>query len=302
MTRRFLFAAVALLGVGCPAAPLHAQAGASRCTTGAHAEEASGAVLFPQDALFCALLGDPKEARSFVSYLRGEFPTIGDPADADTDIGAVGLGDSFGLVRWNGAVAGDGVQLDLVGSIFAQFDLGTASLDLINADYLIGVPLSVRRRGFTARLRLYHQSSHLGDEYLLRDDVLERENLSFESLELILSQELGALRLYAGGETLFRREPDTLGEQLAHAGIELRSGRAGVARLAAGADLKAARQHDWSPALSARLGIELARGSAAGHPARLIMLLLELYDGPSPYGQFFRDDIRYLGFGAHVSL
>jgi hypothetical protein len=300
MRARSILAAAALLGV--VPASIQAQAGASRCTTGVHDEEASGAVLFPQDALFCGLLADPKEARSFVSYLRAEFPTIGDPTGAGTDIGAVGLGDSFGLVRWNGAAPGDGVQLDVVGSIFAQFDLGTASLDLINADYLIGVPLSLRRRGFTARLRLYHQSSHLGDEYLLRDDGIERENLSFESLEVILSQELGAFRLYAGGETLFRREPDTLGEQLAHAGLELRSGRAGTVRLLAGADLKSARQHDWSPAVSARVGFELARASAAGHPARLIAVLFELYDGPAPYGQFFQDDIRYVGFGVHLGL
>ena len=32
------------------------------------------------------------------------------------------------------------------------------------------------------------------------------------------------------------------------------------------------------------------------------MLLLELYEGPSPYGQFFQDDISYIGAGIHFSL
>jgi hypothetical protein len=27
-----------------------------------------------------------------------------------------------------------------------------------------------------------------------------------------------------------------------------------------------------------------------------------LYNGPSPYGQFFQDDISYAGFGIHFSL
>jgi hypothetical protein len=32
------------------------------------------------------------------------------------------------------------------------------------------------------------------------------------------------------------------------------------------------------------------------------MLMLEVYDGPSPYGQFFRDDISYVGIGLHFGV
>jgi hypothetical protein len=134
---------------------------------------------------------------------------LDDPSGKGTTIASVGLGDSFGLVRWNGPTQGEGAQFDVIGSIFAQFDLGAPSNDLINADYIIGLPLTFRRRGFTSRVKVYHQSSHLGDEYLLRDEDIERENLSFESLEFLVSQEMGPLRVYAGGEFLFRREPET---------------------------------------------------------------------------------------------
>jgi hypothetical protein len=30
--------------------------------------------------------------------------------------------------------------------------------------------------------------------------------------------------------------------------------------------------------------------------------MLELYKGPSPYGQFFQEDISYVGVGIHFSL
>jgi len=30
--------------------------------------------------------------------------------------------------------------------------------------------------------------------------------------------------------------------------------------------------------------------------------MAELYDGPSPYGQFFQDNISYLGIGLHFGL
>jgi hypothetical protein len=216
----------------------------------------------------------------------------------------VGIGDSFGLVRFGGPRPGEGLQLDVIGSIFAQFDLGAPSNDLINADYVLGVPLTFRRRGFSLRAKLYHQSSHLGDEYLLRTDPdpVARENLSFESLEFLVSQELSVFRVYAGAERIFRREPDTLSDSLFHVGAELRSGRARRAQMLAGVDVKTTKLHDWSPAVSARVGLELGRPGPEGHPGRLILLMLEVYQGPSPYGQFFQDDISYVGAGIHFGL
>jgi hypothetical protein len=275
---------------------------APRCGAGVHEAEATGTVFFPADQIFCPLVGDPKEARSFVSFLRGTFRSLDDPTGEGTSIASVGLGDSFGLVRWGGPDAGEGVQLDVVGSIFAQFDLGAESNDLINADYIIALPLTFRRNGFSVRAKLYHQSSHLGDEYLLRDEDIVRENLSFESFELLVSQEVGPLRGYVGGEQIFRREPDTLPDSLFHAGVELRSGRARKVQLVAGVDVKTTELHDWSPAVSGRVGLEMGRPGPEGHPGRLIMLLLELYEGPSPYGQFFQDDISYIGAGIHFGL
>jgi len=275
---------------------------APRCGTGVHEAEATGTVGFPEDQIFCPILADPKEARSFVSFLRGTFRSLDDPTGEGTSIASVGVGDSFGLVRWGGPDAGEGVQLDVVGSIFAQFDLGAPSNDLINADYIIGLPLTFRRNGFSVRAKLYHQSSHLGDEYLLRGEDIVRENLSFESVEIVVSQEVGLLRAYGGGESIFRREPDSLPSSLFHAGVELRTGRARTMQVVAGFDVKTTELHEWSPAMSGRVGFEVGRPGPEGHPGRLIMLLLEMYEGPSPYGQFFQDDISYIGVGIHFSL
>jgi hypothetical protein len=273
-----------------------------RCGAGVHESEALGVVAFPQDQIFCPTVADPKEARSFVSLLHGTFRSLDDPSGRGTTLASVGLGDSFGLVRWGGPTPNEGVQLDVVGSIFAQFDLGAPSNDLINADYLIGLPLTFRRSGFSTRVKVYHQSSHLGDEYLLRSAGIDRANLSFESIEFLLSQELGPLRVYAGGERIFRREPDTLPSKLFHGGVELWTGRVGSIRLVSGLDLKSTDLHDWSPAVSGRVGLEVARRGAGDHPPRLVTLMLELYRGPSPYGQFFQDDISYFGVGLHFGL
>ena len=277
-------------------------ANAPRCGSGVHEAEATGTVFFPQDQIFCPLIADPKEVRSFVTFLRGTFPSLRDPSGKGTSIASVGLGDSFGLLRQGGPGDGEGVQLDVVGSIFAQFNLGTPSNDLINADYVIGAPLTFRRSGFSVRARFYHQSSHLGDEYLLSSEDIERENLSFESIELLVSQEIRAVRVYAGAERIVRREPDTLSAKLFHGGVELHTGRMRKVQVVAGVDIKATEFHDWSPAVSGRVGLEFGRPGPGGHPGRLVTLMLELYDGPSPYGQFFRDDISYVGIGLHFGL
>jgi len=137
----------------------------SRCGAGVHVDERTGWIWLPEGQIFCPLVSDPKEGRSFASYLRGDFATIADPEPgAETNIAAVGLGDSFAIFRSAGDRSGEGIQLNLAGAVFTQFNLDEASFDLINADYVIGLPLAYRKAGFSARLRAYHQSPcRLGD-------------------------------------------------------------------------------------------------------------------------------------------
>ena len=72
-----------------------------------------------------------------------------------------------------------------------------------------------------------------------------------------MSQEIGPLRGYVGGERIFRREPDDLAPTLFHAGVEFRTGRARKVQLVSGVDLKTTELHDWSPAISGRIGLEM---------------------------------------------
>lgn len=271
----------------------------SRCGNGVPPNEALGVVALPHGELFCPLLADPKAIRSFASLQVGEFPR----STATRQIGSVGVGDGFGLVRRGGPVPGDGVQLALQAAVFAQFDLETRSADLLNADYLVGLPLTFRRGALSGRARLYHQSSHLGDELLLRPGVeVRNQDLTFEALELLLAGEAGPLRLYAGGEYLFHRNPAALDAALAHGGAELRPGLHGAVRPVAAVDVKVSEQQEWRPAVSVRAGVELVPHRGRQIPPRAFDVLLELYDGPSPYGQFVLESVRFAGIGLHAQL
>ena len=288
------------------AATAHAQSAPTRCGVGIPANEQSGYVPLPHGDVFCPLVADPKASRSFASLLRHES---GDNLqDAELDIASVGIGDSFGLGRWSGSRPGDGVQFSLTAGVFAQFDLGTSSYDMLNADYVVGLPLTIRNGWFSTRLRVYHQSSHLGDEYLLREPPArqDRENLTFEAVEWLLSADGGPLRVYGGGELLFHREPEDLGRYVAHGGVEFRPeprilplGSLGGFRFVGAMDVKSSEEQDWEPAVSARAGLEYDRAGGTDVNARRWGIFAEFYTGPSPYGQFFREKVRLMGLGVH---
>jgi hypothetical protein len=288
------------------AAPATAAAQSGRCGNGIPSAERSGYVPLPRGDVFCRLIADPKATESFVSFLREQSESA---ADTSVDIGSVGIADMFGIGRWGGSRPGDGIQLAITGSVFAQFDLGTSSYDLLNADYIIALPSTFRSGPISGRLRAYHQSSHLGDEFLLRTEHPDRQNISFEAVDMVLSVDAGPLRLYGGGDYLLRRDPTDLGRYVAHGGAELRPsvhiiplGSLGGFRFVAAADLKASEERDWDPAVSARAGLEYDRAGVADPPARRWSLLFEFYDGPSPYGQFYREKVRHIGAGLHFSL
>jgi len=265
----------------------------TRCGVGIPASEASGYVPLPRGDVFCPLLADPKGQRSFVSYLRETDD------EGATDLGSVGISDMFALLRIGGSKPGNGFQVSLAGSVFAQFDLESASYDLINADYIIGIPITIRRGVFSTRLRLYHQSSHLGDEFLLRTRT-ERVNLTYESVDLKLSYDLPwGFRAYAGGGYLFDQEPSDLQPWSVQGGMEFRSPwtvASGQIRPVAALDIKSHEQNGWNVDVSLRGGIQLENVRLF---ERNLQLLLEYYHGNSPDGQFFKRRVEYLGLGAH---
>lgn len=274
----------------------------ARCGSIGPAAERGRYIALPHGDVFCPLIADPKVTRSFVAYQRGN------ETDLATDIAAVGIADQFPFFRTGAQTPGNGLQLGVAGAVFAQFDLGTASYDLLNADYLIGVPLTFRAGPISARARVYHQSSHLGDELLVRDTAIKRENLSFESAELLLSLDLSALRVYGGGEDFLRRDPTDLPRRLAHVGLELRPranldfGPLAVARLVGAVDAKIVDDTTNRTAVSVRGGFEFGRPHDSLAPSRRWSILAQYYDGPSPYGQFRRDHVRLTGIGIDFTL
>jgi hypothetical protein len=167
---------------------------------------------FPMGNLFQPLIADPKQPQFFASLNR--FQSSG----VRYTMASVGFGETFGMYRFFGSREGDGLQLSVEGALFAQFNMDTPSYDLINADYTIGIPVTYRHGDNSLRVRIYHQSSHLGDEFLQSVNPPERVNLNYEAIELIYSREWHECRVYGGGEYLIHKEPGDLKPRSAHCG------------------------------------------------------------------------------------
>jgi uncharacterized protein DUF1207 len=267
--------------------------GARQQTVDERARETETTFL-PTGDLFTTLLADPKEPRFYLSYRVFKFRT-------DQIHAAVGgYGEIFGLYRHRDTGGGYDWQANFGGGIHSQFDLQARSLDLVNTDYLIGFPFSFRKGAESYRFTLYHQSSHLGDEFLLHNNI-ERIELSFEALDLLRSYEWKTWRIYYGGAYLIHKEPADMKPALLHGGVEYYAVErlVGRSRLVAGWDLKSDEEHDWSLNSSLKFGLQTDSSAANG---RYIRVLVEGYKGFTPYGQFFRERISYAGIGVYLGF
>jgi Protein of unknown function (DUF1207) len=247
----------------------------------------------PGGNLFEPLIADPRWPHFSLAYQN----YIGDPELKN--VGAVSFGESFALYR-NHAPFGGLWEVGLQGGIFSIFDLDAPSSDLVNTDFVGGITASYRLKDFSTFFRIFHQSSHLGDEFILRNRI-NRINLSFEGVDLKLSYRLfDWLRLYAGGTYLFDRDPSDLKPWATQGGLELQTPWrfwADSARLVAAVDLQNWQENSWSTEISVRSGLQFERPQ---NFMRNIQLLIEYYKGHSPNGQFFNRKIEYVGPGIHL--
>ena len=208
------------------------------------------------------------------------------------------FGETFALYR-NKAPFGGEWEFGVQAGVFSLLDFGRQSVDLVNADYRIGVVSSYRANAWSGFVRLLHQSSHLGDEFLLNNVQVTRINLSFEELDMKIAYDAKSwLRVYGGGGVLLRREPK-IGRGTTQWGIEVASPVTfleGRVRPVAYGDFQANERANWSVSRSLMAGLQLENARIGD---RRLQLLFEYYFGPSPDGQFYTRMVEWYGVGLH---
>ena len=268
-------------------------AGAGRGAMDAPPPAALDLGLLPEGRLFAPLLADPRWPHFSAAYRY----YLGDRNFASA--AAFSFGETFPLYR---ARAGQRAhwEIGLQAGVFSIFDLDSESFDLINADFFVAAFAGYRLGHLATLGRFFHQSSHLGDELLLRRVRPDRINVSYEGLDLKVAYDLPyGLRTYVGGGYLIDPEPSDLKSGSTQVGIEFRSPWVlanGMLRPVAALDIQNREENDWGADLSLRAGVQFDNLRVM---SRSLQLLLEYFSGKSSDGQFYNRSVEYIGLGAH---
>ena len=175
------------------------------------------------------------------------------------------------------------------GGVSSRFDLTQPRLDFMEIHYRAGFLLRARFGAVAARAELYHVSSHLGDEFMVRHE-LEPISTSREGVEILLQvSPLPCMRLYGGPALLIKSSSDFSTLSL-RAGGDWESSGDGFFRGYAAVNVFSWSELDWRP----RIAVEA--GTALGQHARIGFMLGV---GPSRAEQFFRDDETLFGISAY---
>jgi hypothetical protein len=223
------------------------------------------------------------------SYLAGfKEPRMHSLWAHDDDLGWVwdiALGGRVGLLRYGNHdnALPDGWQIDLEGAAFPRLD-PEDERDLVAVDFRAGVPITFGNGPHRTKLAYYHLSSHLGDEFLLKNPTVTRYNYSRDAMVLGQSYYFTPdWRVY--GEAGWAFYSDVSGEWEFQFGVDysplVDAGLRGSPFAALNAHLR--EEVDFGGNLVAQLGWQW-RQAASGH---LFRLGLEYFNGKSDQFEFF---------------
>ncbi len=262
-------------------------------------------IWFPQlTVLYQPMVADPRQVMYSVAYRAGD-KIVGKKAIC------IALGDNFPIYRWTNVLpwCGD-LQIGVEAGIWAPFNFDDVPhkdgtyCELFNTDYLLGIPLDYAVDRWAFRLRVYHISSHLGDEFLVNhpEYLALRVNPSFEALEFLTScQVTKNFRVYGGpGFILHSDKSFRMDRYYVEYGAEWRglSSRFCYHRLYGtfflALDVQNWQVRDWDFDWTIKGGYEISKLAGVG---RKIRIFAAYHDGFSYEGQFFLMKTRYGEFG-----
>ena len=215
----------------------------------------------------------------------------------DSDFGReaeaeVALGENFPVLALRRGA--HPVSLGFGTQVYGRFSLGDRKSALISNDWVVGLNTTASLGAWTLTGELYHESSHLGDEYGDRFGA-DRLDWTREVASAWVTYGAGPLRVSGNVSYVLIDELD-LDRPGAAVALDFR-GRpmgtvlGGAVRAVGGVFFDGTAATNWRISSSAKLGIALA-SPANG---REIGIALIAHDGLSTQRQFFRRESRYLG-------
>ncbi|MCA9259872.1 MAG: DUF1207 domain-containing protein [Planctomycetales bacterium] len=240
----------------------------------------------PQGLIYRPYLAGAKESR-----LRGVWNNEAN----DGNIWDISLGGNVGLLRYGtrGDQRPEGIQIGIEGAGLVRLDRDE-NQDVDAVDFRFGIPITWGDAVSQWKFAYYHLSSHLGDEFLLKNPGYPRLNYSRDVLVLGHSRYLNPWwRAY--GEVGYAVYTDVAEPWETQFGIEMappgRTGFRGAPFFAVNGHLR--EEVDFGGNFVVQAGWGWRRSPATG----LFRVGVEHYNGKDDQFSFYNESVQKTGFG-----
>ena len=191
------------------------------------------------------------------------------------------------------------IVLGIGSQAYGRFSLDDSKSALISMDWVAGLNTTALLGAWALTLQLYHESSHLGDEYA--DDFgAGRLDWTREVVAGWASYTSGDWRL-TGGASYVVDDGLSLPRPGAALGVDFHGNRhrasARAVERVIGLYTEATSATRWRLSTSAKLGVAFV-----GEGAPRLGLAFIAHDGLSTQRQFFREESRYIGMELRIDL
>ena len=251
----------------------------------------------PDKSIATAIITDPNESQSMIS-----FNSLSKNKIIDYDMYVpFAFGFSKAIVQWG--------KNEIGGDCSAQTQFGWRKEDniymhgyrksLLNIDYQVGLIYTrIITKEIQIKTRLFHRSSHLGDDYVLLNSVKPtgywmNDPSNFEQLNITYIQKIKYLTTYAtAGYVLRNKNRKPLMLEAGAFASDFRPKE--KSNLFLGFDIKALENNNFNPSLKCMAGFKVKR-------RKPIYFVLEYYNGHLPYSRY-ESSLIVQWFGAGIYL
>jgi hypothetical protein len=259
-------------------------------------EKDSTLTFFPKTRIFPVIFLDPLECQ-----INGGTYLLLRKGSNESLYNNVNLGFTKPITRYQGEQIS--WEMNFGAATFTQFDLiqrtdGVYLAGLLNNDYKVSVDLSTKKDNNLLRLKVFHVSSHLGDDYITRhNDIIPNDkSVNYEQLDLTY------LRLKENNYWFFGLgeiyTPYAFRKRFSlHTGGLMNFKKTKSTNLFTSVNIKLLEQNNYSPDLRAAFGISINRKTES-----LVRICMEYYTGQLPYSTLKYGRVNWLGLAVWINL
>jgi len=257
------------------------------------------------------LSADPEQAIMGTSYIKCMDGSFGTKSFINLKFGGdsplMKISAQYAQAAKNSQVLHDNsFSINIRGMVRSRFNLFSNSFNLYNIDYFGGLSFLMQgewTKSNQFEVYIFHQSSHLGDDYINFDSIKKWENFSRESIRVLHYLSISKDFLVAYGfQAIIRKEP-----VLPSGTFTFQSGLyydffLFNHRCSTNLDLKLREERKWSAETNLQIGFDLFPGSKSETSNYVQSFIIEFYNGPTAMGQFSGAFEQYISLGFQAKL